>query len=146
MALYQRGRIWYADYYASGERLQESTVTANKREAGEVFGLAHSPKCEGRFVKPVNTTLPELGKRYIEHAKLRKRSWKRNVQLLGNLHAFFGPAKRRDITPLRVEEYQRKRAGKYPRRHPTGKWPCSSTCSTWRSDGDNIRARIPCGW
>jgi len=33
MALYQRGRIWYADYYANGERIQESTGTANRREA-----------------------------------------------------------------------------------------------------------------
>ena len=25
MSLYRRGRIWYADYYANGERIQEST-------------------------------------------------------------------------------------------------------------------------
>ena len=63
----------------------------------------------GVFVKPVNTTLAELGERYIEYAKLHKRSWKRDVQMLGNLQEFFGPTKLRDITPLRVEEYQRER-------------------------------------
>ncbi len=109
MALYQRGRIWYADYYANGERLQESTGTANKREAERFLALRVSEVQRGVFVKPVNTTLPELGERYIEYAKLHKRSWKRDVQMLCNLHAFFGPAKLRDITPLRVEEYQRKR-------------------------------------
>ena len=109
MALYQRGRIWYADYYANGERLQESTGTANKREAERFLALRISEVQRGVFVKPVNTTLPELGERYIEYAKLHKRSWKRDVQMLSNLHAFFGPAKLRDITPLRVEEYQCKR-------------------------------------
>jgi integrase len=109
MALYQRGRIWYADYYANGERLQESTGTANKREAEKFLALRISEVQRGVFVKPVNTTLPELGERYIDYAKLHKRSWRRDVQMLGNLHAFFGPAKLRDITPLRVEEYQRER-------------------------------------
>jgi hypothetical protein len=41
MALYQRGRIWYADYYANGERIQESTGTANKREAEKILGPPH---------------------------------------------------------------------------------------------------------
>ena len=109
MALYQRGRIWYADYYAHGERLQESTGTANRREAEKFLALRISEVQRGVFVKPVNTTLPELGERYIEYAKLHKRSWKRDVQMLGNLQAFFGPAKLRDITPLQVEEYQRER-------------------------------------
>ena len=109
MALYQRGRIWYADYYANGERFQESTGTANKREAERFMALRVSEVQRGVFVKPVNTTLPELGERYIEYAKLHKRSWKRDVQMLSNLHTFFGPAKLRDISPLRVEEYQCKR-------------------------------------
>jgi integrase len=109
MALYRRGRIWYADYYANGERFQESTGVANKREAEKFLALRISDVQRGVFVRPVNTTLPELGERYIAFAKLHKRSWKRDVQMLGNLQAFFGPAKLREITPLRVEEYQRER-------------------------------------
>jgi hypothetical protein len=82
MALYQRGRIWYADYYANGERFQESTGTAKRREAEKFLALRISEVQRGVFVKPVNTTLPELGERYIEYAKLHKRSWKRDVQML----------------------------------------------------------------
>jgi integrase len=63
----------------------------------------------GVFVKPVNTKLPELGERYIAYAKLHKRSWKRDVQMLAHLQTFFGPSKLRDITPLRVEQYQQER-------------------------------------
>src|SRR5258707_14563404 len=109
MALYRRGRVWYADYHADGVRVQESTGTANKREAEKILALRVSEVQRGVFVKPVNTTLPELGERYIEYAKLHKRSWKRDVQMLSNLQTFFGPAKLRDTTPLRVEECQRKR-------------------------------------
>ncbi len=109
MSLYRRGQVWYADYYADGKRIQQSTGTANKREAEKFLALRISEVQRGVFVKPVNTTLPELGERYIEHAKLHKRSWKRDVQMLGHLQAFFGAAKLRDITAARVEEYQRER-------------------------------------
>jgi integrase len=109
MALYRRGRIWCADYYANGERFQESTGTANRREAEKHLSLRIAEVQRGVFVKPVNITLPELGNRYIEYAKVHKRSWKRDVQMLGNLQAFFGPSKLRDITALRVEEYQQAR-------------------------------------
>lgn len=109
MALYRRGQRWYADYYANGERIQESTGTANKREAEKYLALRISEVQRGVFVKPVNTTLAELGERYIEYAKLHKRSWKRDEQMLAHLQEFFGPSKLRDITPLRVEGYQRER-------------------------------------
>jgi site-specific recombinase XerD len=109
MAIYRRGRIWYADYYANGERIQESTGTASRREAEKHLALRISEVQRGVFVKPVNTTIQELGERYIEYAKLHKRSWKRDVQMLGNLEVFFGESRLRDITPSRVEEYQRDR-------------------------------------
>ena len=109
MAIYLRGRYWYADYYANGVRVQESTGTANRREAEKYLALRISEVQRETFVKPVNTTLAELGERYIDYAKLHKRSWKRDVQMLSNLQEFFGSPKLRDITPFRVEEYQRDR-------------------------------------
>jgi integrase len=111
MRLYQRGSrgIYYADYSADGKRIQESTGTANRREAEKFLALRSSELQRGVFVKPVNTTLPELCGRYIEHAKLHKRSWKRDVQMLGNLQDFFGQTKLRSITAAWVEEYQRNR-------------------------------------
>jgi integrase len=109
MALRRRGQKWYADYYADGARVIECTGTANRREAEKFLALRISEVERGVFVKPVNTLLAELGERYIEHARLHKRSWKRDVQMLSNLEAFFGPVKLRDITASRVEEYQRER-------------------------------------
>ena len=69
MAVYRRGRLWYADYYADGVRVQESTGTANKREAQRILALRVSEVQRGVFVKPVNITLPEFGEKYIEFAK-----------------------------------------------------------------------------
>jgi site-specific recombinase XerD len=109
MALRRRGQKWYADYYADGHRVVECTGTANKREAEKFLAQRVSEVQQGVFVKPVNTTLAELGERYIEHARLHKRSWKRDIQMLGNLQGFFGSAKLRDITMARVEAYQRER-------------------------------------
>src|SRR5580693_8618409 len=103
MALRRRGQKWYADYYANGDRVIECTGTANKREAEKFLALRISEIQRGVFVKPVNTTLAELGDRYIEYAKLHKRSWMRDVQMLARLQEFFGPVKLRDITPLKVE-------------------------------------------
>jgi hypothetical protein len=57
----------------------------------------------------INVTLAEFGEKYIEYAKLHKRSWKRDVQMLGHLQTFFGPCKLRELTPLRIEEYQQAR-------------------------------------
>src|SRR5580704_9074457 len=109
MALRRRGQKWYADYYANGDRVIECTGTANRREAEKFLAQRVSEVQRGVFVKPVNTTLAELGERYIEHAKLHKRSWKRDIQMLGNLQGFFGSAKLRDITVARAEAYQRER-------------------------------------
>ncbi len=111
MAIYQRKEagVWYADYYADGKRVQESTGTRNKREADKFLALRVSEVQRGVYVKPVHTTLPELWERYIAYAKTHKRSWKRDIQLYGNLESFLGSAPLAAITPLRVEEFQQSR-------------------------------------
>jgi integrase len=109
MALYRRGEVWYADYFANSKRVQESTGTANRREAEKFLALRISEVERGTYVKPVHTRLAEFGGRYIAHAKMHKRSWKRDVQMFGHLQNFFGNVELGDIRPLRVEEYQQAR-------------------------------------
>lgn len=106
MALYQRGRVWWVDYYANDERIRESTGKANRREAEKFLALRISEVERGVFVKPVRMPLSEFGERYVAHAKKHKRSWKRDVQMLGHLQGFFGNVDLDDIGPLRVEAYQ----------------------------------------
>lgn len=110
MALYRRGQIWYADYYANGERIQESTGTANRRQAEKFMALRISEVERGVFARPLRISLNDFGERYMEHARTHKRSWIRDRQMLGHLQGFFGNAMLADITPLRVEGYQQARA------------------------------------
>ena len=58
--------VWYADYYADGIPVQESTGTASKREAEKILALRVSEVQSGVFVKPANITLTEFGEKYIE--------------------------------------------------------------------------------
>jgi integrase len=109
MALYQRGRIWHADFYADGKRVQVSTGTSNKREAEKFVALRISEAQRGVYVKPVQASLPELWERYFAYARTHKRSWKRDEQMYGNLAAFLGGPNLAAITLLRVEEYQQHR-------------------------------------
>jgi len=110
MALYQRGQIWYADFYANGKRVQESTGTANRREAQKVLDVRLSEAHRGVYVKPVHVSLNELWERYIGYAKAHKRSWKRDEQMYAQLSGFFGPVPLDAITPLKVEVFQQHRA------------------------------------
>jgi integrase len=110
MGLHLRGKIWQIDFYADGKRIQESSGTANKREAERVLALRISEVQRGVFVKETKTTLDELWERYLPHAETHKRSWKRDVQMYGNLKEFFGRPRLRDITPDRIEKFQQIRS------------------------------------
>lgn len=109
MGLHQRGRIWYADYYADGKRVQESTGTANLQKAQKFLALRVSEVHRGVYVKRVRVTLAELWERYFAHAKVHKRSWKRDEQMFKTLGRFLGPVYLDSITPARVEEFQQHR-------------------------------------
>jgi integrase len=111
MALYRRKEagIWYADFFADGMRVQESTGTRNKREAEKFLALRMSEAQRGVFAKAVHTPLPELWERYFGYAKAHKRSWDRDLQMYGNLQSFLGTPMLTSISPLRVEEYQQHR-------------------------------------
>ena len=106
MALYQRKNIWYLDYYANGARIQESTGTSSKAKAEKFWAIRQSEVQRRVFIKETNTTLCELGERYLAFVEGRKRSWKRDVQMFNNLREFFGNPKLRDITVARIEAFQ----------------------------------------
>jgi integrase len=109
MALYRRGQKWYASYSADGRRIQESTGTANRREAEKFLALRVSEAQRGVYVKNIHVPLPELWDRYLAYAMTHKRSWKRDEQMFANLSRFLGPVPLDAITPLRVEQFQQVR-------------------------------------
>ena len=106
MALYQRGRIWYADFYNGKSRVQVSTGAANRREAEKFLALRIAEVERGEFVKPARITLAELGQQYMDFAKANKRSWLRDQQILTHLNAAFGTMPLPEITVLPIERYK----------------------------------------
>jgi hypothetical protein len=109
MALYQRGRTWYADFYVQGKRVQESTGTANRREAEKFYALRLAEIERGEYSKPVNITISEFGQQYFDFAKANKRSWLRDEQIMKHLGAFFGNMLLKDVGPLPIERYKLER-------------------------------------
>ena len=55
-----RGRIWYADFYDRGKRVQESAGTANRREAEKFYALRISEVERGEYAKPVKITVLQV--------------------------------------------------------------------------------------
>lgn len=106
MALYRRGRKWYADFYDGKARVQVSTGTANRREAEKFLALRLSEIERGEFVKPAKITLAELGQQYMDFAKANKRSWLRDQQILAHLNGAFGTMLLPEITALPIERYK----------------------------------------
>ena len=106
MALYLRDRIWYADFYDQGKRVQVRTGTSNRRKAEEFLALRISEIVRGVYAKPVKMTLSELGEKYMEFAKANKRSWLRDQQILGHLNDAFGTMLLTNITALPIEQYK----------------------------------------
>lgn len=109
MALYRRGRIWYADVYVHGKRVQESTGTANRREAEKFYALRVSDVERGEYAKPSKITLFEFGQQYLEYAKANKRSWLRDEQMMKHLNGSFGNTLLTELGPLAIERYKLER-------------------------------------
>ncbi|MGI0083837.1 MAG: tyrosine-type recombinase/integrase [Nitrososphaerales archaeon] len=61
----------------------------------------------GVYKRPVKITFGEFGERYMVHAKLNKRSWLRDEQMLGNLKDFFGSERQlTEIIAADIEGYK----------------------------------------
>jgi integrase len=109
MALYQRGRIWYADFYVQRRRVQESTGTGNRREAEKFYARRIAEIERGEYAKSTKVTISEFGQQYLEYAKANKRSWLRDEQIMKHLNEFFGNTVLTEIGPLSIERYKLER-------------------------------------
>src|SRR5262249_33793835 len=109
MALYRRGRIWYADFYVQGKRVQVSAGTGNRRQAEKFYALRLTEVEQGIYVKPAKVTLNQFGEQYLDFAKVNKRSWLRDEQILVHLSEFFSTSLLKTIGPLQVEQYKKAR-------------------------------------
>jgi len=112
MKLYRRGRIWWITFYDRGKRVQESTGTANQKQAEKRYALRLAEIERGEYVKPIKTTLSDFGQQYLEYAKANKRSWLRDQQMMAHLSQTFGSMLLTEITALPIERYKLERVKK----------------------------------
>jgi hypothetical protein len=114
MGIYERGNVYWVDYYdPNRKRIQESSQSSNRRDAENLLALRKSDILRGVYKQAVKITFGEFGERYMEHAKANKRSWLRDEQMLNHLSAFFGKEKPlTGVTPVQIESYKIQRRSK----------------------------------
>ena len=93
MGIYQRGNIWWIDYYFKGERLRES-VSSSRKEAMEALEARRGDIVRSRFElvrkNRRQTTFEDFACEYLNHLKATRRWWKREMSRMKSLVAHFG--------------------------------------------------------
>ncbi len=114
MGIYKRGNTWWIDYYLDGRRIRQNTHTTIRRRAEEILAKVRTETIEGRLnlqrVQP-SPKLKDFVERYLEHSKQNKKpsSHKRDCLSVKMLNEFFGHKRLRDIHPLLIEHYKKRR-------------------------------------
>lgn len=108
MAVYRRkgSRFWQAEYYVNGKQVQFSTRATNKPAAEKVLALRVADVLRGEFVGQTKITLLKLWEEYFELAKVSKRSWRRDEQIMKHLSPMFGAMLLQNISVGQIERYK----------------------------------------
>ena len=110
MRKYQRGQIWYVDYYYDGRRIRKKV--GNEKDAENALAAVKADILRGeyRYKKESKIRFEEFAERYLEYGKVnKKRSWQRDRWSIENLNTHFKGKLFSKITPLQIEDYKRKR-------------------------------------
>jgi integrase len=117
LGIYQRGQIWWIDYYYKGRRLREP-VSAFRQEAVAALKSRRGDIVKGRFElqrEAKDCRFSEFAVVYAKHLKSTRSGWKKELSRLKNLVRYFSSKMLGDITAYDVEcfkaERKRTRAG-----------------------------------
>jgi len=108
LSVYQRGKIWWIDYYYRGRRHRES-VSGSRKDAVKALEARKGDIVRGRFelqAKKASVTFEEFATEYLKHLQADRRWWRREVSRLRILVKFFGRSFLEEITPFDVERYK----------------------------------------
>ncbi|MDP8296838.1 MAG: site-specific integrase [Candidatus Orphnella occulta] len=113
MGVFQRGNIYYIDYYASGKRVRE-TIGPNKKLAEKILCKRLAAVTENKHLdirKRKKIKFSEFADQYFElHSKPNKKSWKSDIANIKRLKSSFASRYLYDITTVNVEKYKIARA------------------------------------
>jgi integrase len=114
MGVYKRGKHWWVDFYVDGVRVRQNTKATSKQNALDVWAKARAEAVEGKFdlqrVKR-SATLEDFAGQYLEHSEQNKKpsTYERDCMSIKHLKAYFGKRQLRNIKPMLIEHYRRKR-------------------------------------
>jgi integrase len=108
MGVYQRGNVWWIDFYAEGQRVRER-VGVSKAQAQRALKARKGEVAQGKFKlvgRKSGMRLKALAEKYLEWSKLNKRSWTRDSQMAKQLCRRLGEKRLNSITSWDVEQYK----------------------------------------
>lgn len=110
MALYRKGKHWYAAFSADGRHFNRSTGTSNKRLAKKILDGWRAAVIEGRFnlLKSTSPTLMVWSKQFLDTVPLPN-TRRRYACSKVSLDDFFKDARLPHVTASRIEQYKRER-------------------------------------
>lgn len=110
MAIYQRGKIWWIDYYYKGKRIREK-VSEIRQEAVDALKSRQGDIVKGTFDLGRDRKdwwFDDFMDEYLSHIKSNRRWWKREVSRLNILKKHFKKFLLSEITPFHIEKYKAK--------------------------------------
>jgi len=111
LGIYQRGQIWWIDYYYKGRRLREP-VSTSRQEAAAALKSRRGDIVKGRFElkrEAKDCRFAEFAVAYAKHLKSTRSGWKKELSRLKNLVRCFGSKMLGDITMYDVECFKAER-------------------------------------
>jgi len=129
---YRRGRAWYASWRdpRMGRRVWRSLGTDLKAQAEAAASKIQVELVEKRYFddrRPSQIALKEYAPRYLEHAKMTKRSYRNDEQFMARFVREWGDRALSEITPALVEAYKAQRVQETIKGRPGGKLVTRST-------------------
>jgi integrase len=106
--IYQRGRLWWLQYYANGALIRESSGSTLKTEATSLLKLREGEVRQGRLpsLRAQKTTFEEVAALYIQDYEINGRKSSRRARgLVGQLRKMFGPFRACRITSEHIRDY-----------------------------------------
>lgn len=112
MAIFQKNKKYYIDYYDSHGRRHREAVGTNKRQAEFALAARQRDITLNKFNlnnKTRDISFNDFADKYLEYAHTHKRSYGRDVTILKWLKAEFGDLHIAKIVPWQVEKYKSQR-------------------------------------
>jgi len=112
MAVFKKGSNWFVDYRDNRKRRVRKKIGPNKKLAESALAKIKTEIAENRYLdkrKESKMDFEELCLKYIDYARINKRSWRRDQISLKNMAKYFGKALIDSINADSLESYKRRR-------------------------------------